>query len=146
MESPVHEIVAEADIYRIYWQDAERTICGIRVLAKQWDWEDALAGIHKLDETVKSVEHGVYVIYTFNPGTNIMPRGSNLVANIRPLMNIYAPNTLFIYFVRPDPSLHVFTNIVGRIFQLTGRDYMFVDNMDEAQKMIVEHRQQNASD
>ena len=140
MNDSIAEVVVEADKYRVYWQDAARTICVIQALGPRWTWEDALAGVSAIDAVVRSVDHQVYVIYLFEARAKVLPQGGSLVSNLRKLMAIYTPNTEFVVFVQPDAALRVFANIVSKTFHLVDLNYHYVNTMPEALAMIEAHR------
>lgn len=140
MDWTVFEVVTENKLYRIYWQDEQRRVCVIQALAQKWTWEDAYAAVQAVDATVRSVSHGVCVVYMFEPGRNLMPQGGGTISNLRRLISIYAPNTHLILFVRPDPSLRIFSEIVTKTFQLLGRNYVFVNSIDKAEGIISDYR------
>lgn len=140
MNDSIAEVVVEAEKYRVYWQDAARTICVIQALGPRWTWDEALAGVSAVDATVRSVEHKVYVIYLFEARAKVLPQGGSLVSNLRKLMALYAPNTEFVVFVQPDAALRVFADIVSKTFHMTDLDYHYVNTMPQALAMIEAHR------
>jgi len=139
-----YEVVVETEAYRIYWQDEARSVCVIQSLTRRWTWDHALVAVEALDATVRSVAHGVYVVYLFEMGKNMMPRGGGTVNNLQRLMSHYAPNTLMILFVRPDPSLRVFADVVTKTFRMLNRNYRFLSSIEDAQALITAHRQAQA--
>lgn len=145
MENPVFEIAAEAPAYRVYWQDEAKTICVIQALADHWTWDEAIVAVRDVDTTVRTVEHTVHVIYQFETGKGMIPRGGGLIGNLRSLMRYYAPNTAGIVFVKSDPSLKIFIQIVMNTFQILGRNYRFVETMEKAQELIEADRQKQAA-
>jgi hypothetical protein len=80
-------------------------------------------------------------VYLFKIGRNMMPRGGGMIVNLQRLMRCYAPNVQMILFVRPDPSLRVFMDIVSRAINMLGRNYYFCSSVEEARAVIVSHRQ-----
>jgi hypothetical protein len=133
-------IIVETPVYRIFWQDEQHTICVTQALAKGWDWEQALVAIQTVDAAVRSVPHGVYVIYWFEAHNNILPHGGSLIMNLRKLMSYYAPNTNLIVFVQADPTLSTFSQIAINAFKLINREYIFVSSMEQAHQLIAKHR------
>jgi len=133
-------VVVEAPKYRIYWHDEARTICLLHTLVPRWTWEEAFDAIIALDTAVRSVEHGVYVLYLFEPRANVLPSGGSMISNLRRLLKIYAPNTLMVIFIQPDAALRVFANIVAKSFQLLSHEYCYLDSLEEALALIEAHR------
>ncbi|MCS7070503.1 MAG: hypothetical protein NZM00_03290 [Anaerolinea sp.] len=140
MVDAIYDLVVDTPKYRIYWHDPERTICVIRAFGPRWSWEEAFAAVNAFDRVVRSVDHGVYVVYMFEARARVLPEGGNIVFNLRKLMSIHAPNTLFVIFIQPDPALRVFADIVSKAFQMTGRNYRYVNNVKQAMAMIEAHR------
>lgn len=141
MDFSPYEVVVQEDAYRIYWQDEARSVCVLQPLISHWQWDQALKAVETLDAVVRSVPHGVYVVYLFEIGRNMMPRGGGMIVNLQRLMRYYAPNVQMILFVRPDPSLRVFMDIVSKAMNVLGRSYHFSSSVEEAEAVIASHRQ-----
>jgi hypothetical protein len=63
-----YEVVVQEDAYRIYWQDEARSVCVLQPLISHWKWDQALKAVETLDAVVRSVPHGVYIVYLFEIG------------------------------------------------------------------------------
>jgi hypothetical protein len=137
----VSKTIVKTPIYHIFWQDEQQTICVVQALTKSWDWGQALTAIQTVDAAVRSVSHGVYVIYWFEAHNSILPRDGSLIMNLRKLMSYHAPNTHLVVFVRADPTLITFSHIVINAFKIINRKYVFVNSMEQAQQLIAEARE-----
>lgn len=144
MVDTISMLVLETARYRIYWHDPERTICVIRAFGPRWSWEEAFDAVSAFDRVVRSVNHGVYAVYLFEARARVLPEGGSIAVNLRKLMSIYAPNTVFVIFVQPDPALRIFADIVSKAFQLGGFNYRYVNDVKQALALIEAHRQARA--
>jgi hypothetical protein len=141
MVDTVFELVHETPRYRVYWHDPEHTICVMRAFGPRWSWEEAFEAVSAFDQVVRSVNHGVYAVYLFEARARVLPEGGSIAVNLRKLMSIYAPNTVFVIFVQPDPALRIFADIVSKAFQITGFNYRYVNDAGQALALIGAHRQ-----
>lgn len=130
--------------YRIYWQDAEKTILVCEV-HDAWTWNDAYAALEELNQSSTGVNHGVYTIFHFIESASALPKGS-AIPNLKNLINTDKPNDQLTFFVGFSRLLEGLMNIAGNVYSIATvkSKLRFVGTLEAALNQIQEHKREKA--
>ncbi len=134
-------IIAETEKYKLYWEDAGKTIIRLDI-ERGWTWDDAHLALSTMDEVIPAVGHDVYTIYYFKPGAAALPR-SFAMSNIRSLLNSEVPNEKMFIFVGSQSLLSHFITMVTKVYGNVTRNaskLQVSETIEEAFALIEAHK------
>jgi len=116
----------------------------VRVLASNWTWDDAKIAIDEQVAMVKSVEHGVHLIFDLGKTGNVPVDGT--MRRLPKLVFNAAPNELLSFYIGAPVLLKRFLEILEKIYGLRQftEKFHYVKDVDEALAIIdTYNREQN---
>ncbi|MFN8375330.1 MAG: hypothetical protein U0694_20935 [Anaerolineae bacterium] len=133
--------IARTPNYKIYWQDAERTIVVLEVF-NRWTWDEAYHAVKMISDSNALVSHETYSIFWFRYDVSQLPGGLAL-PKLRELMTMQRPNERLVLFVMVNPLLKTMLELASRLYGLQEhmKKYRFVTSFEHATKVITRDKQ-----
>lgn len=139
------ELIKEADNYRIYWYDVEKTIIVLEITRK-WTWDEAVDALVFTNKIVaENQDRPMFPVLHFNPGLSMIPEGFSL-EKLRQLIKMNTPSEKLVLISSEENTvLRMIVTTVTRLYGLNHifEKYRFTDTFEEALQLIADYKSQH---